>query len=125
MKSTLKNKKGITLIALIASVIIMLILAGVSISGLTSDGGLFEKTSYAKELFNFSQIREGIELYDIFNIDNGRELPVGNNVTLNELNNIPSPKEIKSLLFKDRSKNPFFNSKLPFISTLSEEVMIN
>lgn len=82
-----RNEAGITLIALISTVIIMLILAGVSISGLTSDGGLFEKTSYAKELFNFSQIREGIELYDIFNIDNGRELPVGNNVTLNELNN--------------------------------------
>lgn len=43
MKNVFKGKKGITLISLIIVVIIMLILAGTSISALISDGGLFNK----------------------------------------------------------------------------------
>ena len=38
------NEKGITLIALVITVILMLILAGVAISALTGDGGLFDKS---------------------------------------------------------------------------------
>lgn len=46
--SNLKNKKGITLIALVITIIILLILAGVSIAQLTGNG-LFEKAKIAKE----------------------------------------------------------------------------
>ena len=52
MKKYLKNTNGITLIALIITVIIMLILAGVAISALTTDGGLFSKTQSAVEKYN-------------------------------------------------------------------------
>src|SRR5574344_529843 len=55
MKTTIGNgKRGITLIALIITVIVMLILAGVSISVLTGGGGLFEKTTSAAEEYNQS-----------------------------------------------------------------------
>ena len=43
----MKRNNGITLIALIITVVIMLILAGVSISVLTDGGGLFDKTEKA------------------------------------------------------------------------------
>ena len=47
----MKNEKGITLIALVITVIIMLILAGVAISTITSDGGLFDKTLKSAEAY--------------------------------------------------------------------------
>ena len=48
MKKTLKNAKGITLVALVITIIILLILATISIQSLTNTG-LFEKTKEAKE----------------------------------------------------------------------------
>ena len=42
-----KNEKGITLIALVVTIIILLILAGVTISLAITNGGLFDKTRSA------------------------------------------------------------------------------
>ena len=44
-----RNKRGITLIALIITIIILLILAGVSIAILTDDNGLLKKAEIAKQ----------------------------------------------------------------------------
>ena len=48
MKKTLKNAKGITLVALVITIIILLILATISIQSLTNTG-LFEKAKEARE----------------------------------------------------------------------------
>lgn len=48
MKKILKNTKGITLVALVITIIILLILAGISISALTNTG-LFEKAKEARD----------------------------------------------------------------------------
>ena len=48
MKKTLKNAKGITLVALVITIIILLILATISIQSLTNTG-LFQKANEAKE----------------------------------------------------------------------------
>ena len=48
MKKILKNKKGITLVALVGTIVILLILAGISISTLTNTG-IFEKAKDARE----------------------------------------------------------------------------
>ena len=45
----LKKENGITLVALIITVVVMLILAGVSISDITDGEGLFTKTRGAEE----------------------------------------------------------------------------
>ena len=45
----LKKEKGITLIALVITIIVLLILAGVSIATLTGDNGILTKASEAKE----------------------------------------------------------------------------
>ena len=44
----LKEKRGITLIALVITIIVLLILAGVTIATLTGDNGILQKTSDAK-----------------------------------------------------------------------------
>lgn len=42
IKNVLKEKKGITLIALVITIIVLLILAGVSIAMLTGDNGILK-----------------------------------------------------------------------------------
>ena len=44
-----KKEKGITLIALVITIIVLLILAGVTVATLTGDNGLLTKTNEAKE----------------------------------------------------------------------------
>ena len=58
-KQTKQN--GITLIALVITIIILLILAGISISALTGSG-LFDKTSEAKSAQEMAQAQEELEL---------------------------------------------------------------
>ena len=60
-----KNKrleKGITLIALVITIIVLLILAGVTISMLTGDNGLLTKAQNAKTQNDKASIKEQIEL---------------------------------------------------------------
>lgn len=45
----MKNNKGITLIALVVTIIVLLILAGVSIAMLTGQNGILNKATEAKE----------------------------------------------------------------------------
>ena len=57
----MKNR-GITLIALVISIIVLLILAGISISMLSGDNGILQKTTSAKKSTENSQIQEQINL---------------------------------------------------------------
>ena len=45
----LKNNKGITLIALVITIIVLLILAGVSIAMLTGNNGILTQANSAKD----------------------------------------------------------------------------
>ena len=47
-KKAIRNKKGITLIALVVTIIVLLILAGVSISMLTGQNGILTQASESK-----------------------------------------------------------------------------
>ena len=57
-----KNEKGITLIALVITIIILLILAGITLATLTGDNGLFSRSKEAKEKYKIEDYREQIEL---------------------------------------------------------------
>lgn len=61
MKNNKRKNKGITLVALVVTIIILLILAGISISALTQTG-LFEKARLAKEKSENAQEKENIQL---------------------------------------------------------------
>ena len=77
------NEKGITLVALVITIIILLILAGIGIATLTGDNGLFARAKQAKEKTVEGQLREEIvmAIQDI----QAEELPKGNKVTLETL----------------------------------------
>ena len=53
-----KNNKGITLIALVVTIIVLLILAGISISMLTGQNGILNRASEAREKTEKAQIEE-------------------------------------------------------------------
>ena len=55
-----KEKKGITLIALVITIIVLLILAGVTIAALSGDNGILQNAAKAKEETEEAQEKEGI-----------------------------------------------------------------
>ena len=68
-KYGVKRKKGITILALSVTIIILLILAGVSITTLGGDNGIVVNASKAKFMTEVRDIQEQIELAEIKNND--------------------------------------------------------
>ena len=62
LRKKLKNTKGITLIALVVTIIILLILAGVSIAMLTGNNGILTQGKRAKEETEIAEEKEAISL---------------------------------------------------------------
>ena len=58
----MKEQKGITLIALVITIIVLLILAGVSIAMLTGNNGVLTKATTAKSETAVAEIREQVML---------------------------------------------------------------
>lgn len=69
MKKNFKNTRGITLVALVITIIILVILAGISIQAITNNG-ISEKAKLAKEKQDNAEIEEGITLGDYENTIN-------------------------------------------------------
>ena len=61
----MKNKKGITLIALVITIIVLLILAGISIIMISSQDGILNRTSSTKEKWEIAKKEEQEKLYNI------------------------------------------------------------
>jgi len=62
LKKKFKERKGITLIALVITIIVLLILAGVSIMMLTGDNSILQKATEAKEKTRDETQREALNL---------------------------------------------------------------
>ena len=63
MKEKIGNKKGITLIALVITIIVLLILAGVTIATLTGDNGILTQATNAKEETRGGSVEEKKNLW--------------------------------------------------------------
>lgn len=68
----LKENKGITLIALVVTIIVLLILAGISINMLTGQNGILKQASTAKEMTDNANTEELINLSVADAISEGR-----------------------------------------------------
>ena len=89
-----KSIKGITLVALVITIVILLILAGISIQAITNTG-LFANAKIAKEKSIEGQLKEEISLA-IQNIQ-VEEIAKGNGVTLETLAGGQLEKELKDI----------------------------
>ena len=97
-KDNLKNKKGITLIALVITIIVLLILAGVSIMTLAGDNGLLTRTVGAKNKTTLAGMEEELNLaYMSVYTGKAGSGAINSGVSLDEIYNDASlPSEIKS-----------------------------
>ncbi len=62
MNEKLRNKKGITLIALVITIIVLLILAAITIATLTGKNGILANAQRAKEENSHAQVKEQIQI---------------------------------------------------------------
>ena len=60
-KNKFKNNKGITLIALVITIIVLLILAGVTIAAVSGDNGILTRAVDAKEKTEIADIKEELQ----------------------------------------------------------------
>ena len=76
MKISLKEEKGITLIALVITIIVLLILAAVSIATLTGQNGILTQANNAKTSTEIGEEKEKVELSAVGALakDNGGEI---------------------------------------------------
>ena len=58
----LKNKQGITLIALVVTIVVLLILAAVSISMLAGENGIIRKAQESKDKTEKAEVEENVRL---------------------------------------------------------------
>lgn len=98
MKKLFKKQKGITLIALVVTIVVLLILAGVSINLVLERNGIIEKTKSAKKQTEQGKTNEEIGLNEITkymeNIDpeTGWNLDKVNKITSEDNVVVPVPK---------------------------------
>lgn len=82
----MKKNKGITLVALVVTIIVLLLLAGVSIEILTRENGIITKVIESSNQTYIAQIREGITV-DLMAVISEND---GKSVTEEQVNNILS-----------------------------------
>lgn len=86
-KNYLKGNKGITLIALVVTIIILIILAGISINLVLGENGLIQKAKEASEASTRAEAEEklNMDIMDMY-IDYEQK---GKSLTLQDLSNLP------------------------------------
>jgi len=95
MVKKLKQQNGITLIALVITIIVLLILAGVSIAMLTGDNGIITQAKLAKEKTEEAQRKEEQELENLLN-EITSEVPSEEGYNVSK--NVNSPKVTQGMI---------------------------
>ena len=68
----MKNSKGITLVALVTSIIVLLIISGISITMLSGNNSIINQATEAKISTDYSQLMEALEVYKIKQSNNSK-----------------------------------------------------
>ena len=93
LKERVKEKNGITLIALVITIIVLLILAGVTIATLTGDNGILTKAQKAKIQNNNATVKEKVDLAIAASLDETGKIDLDQLKT--NLNNVDGINPIK------------------------------
>ena len=96
LKERVKEKNGITLIALVITIIVLLILAGVTIATLTGDNGILTKAQNAKTQNDKATVKEKVDLAIAASLDETGKINLGQLKT--NLNNVDGINPIKENL---------------------------
>ena len=128
LRKTLRRNKGITLIALVVTIIVLLILAGISIAMLTGQNGILNRASEAKEKTRVAQEDENEKLQGYEKIINqyAENLPIGEETTPYLPNSTFSKKEgdlSTGLIIKDSNDNEYVWVEVP--TTIYDNIAYN
>ena len=95
MERIIKEKRGITLIALVVTIVVLLILAGITINMLFSNGGIFKTAGDAANAWNKATVNEQESLNNIADqIENWANGQTGGGNTPEEIVDITTVTEI-------------------------------
>ena len=114
-----KKEVGITLIALVITVIVLLILAGVTIAGLSGDNGILTRAKKAKEKTEQAQDNESKTLSNMENILESYKFENINTADTNPAGAMPSDGTIlendanKGIVIKDKNENEWVWVEVP------------
>ena len=128
LRNTLRRNRGITLIALVVTIIVLLILAGISIAMLTGQNGILNRASEAKEKTRVAQEDETEKLQGYEKIINqyAENLPIGEETTPYLPNSTFSKKEgdlSTGLVIKDSNDNEYVWVEVP--TTIYDNIAYN
>ena len=76
MKNNKKMSAGITLIALVVTIIVLLILAGISITMLSGENGILVRAGKAKKDTDYAEFMEQLQLAVVSNMKNSKNLDI-------------------------------------------------
>lgn len=129
MKKIRNKNKGITLVALIITIIILLILTGITIATLGGENGLFKKVKLGKERYAISEAKEKLEL-EITNLQieqqgKGEELkkedlPKMNNEEIDVRDTTNFPVEV---IYKNYKFEVDSNFKVTYVGEANETII--
>ena len=137
LKEKESRNKGITLIALVITIIVLLILAGISIAMLTGDNGILNKATTAKEETEIAELIElarteilAVQIENEGNINKNQFIEILNKFF--EKETIPTkedlPEDLSSAEQKVTAKQEYKNHKIKLSDiwngTLQEEPLI-
>ena len=111
MKTKFKNAKGITLIALVITIIVLLILAGVTIATLTGDNGILNQAGKAKDKTTEAKSIERVQVEVAGSFGNDGKIDV------DELNE--NLKNIEGLTYKGNALSDINKITLPATVTVN------
>ena len=93
MKIGMKRERGITLIALVVTIVVLLILAGVSINALFGNNGIIEKAKEAQNKMDKATENDQKEINELTNwLDNQVNGTTGGGTTGGDANPSTTPK---------------------------------
>ena len=120
MQRKTKENIGITLIALVITIIVLLILAGVTISALSGDNGILTQATNAKILTEISQLKEEIDLYvvgeELNNIEGIDRYPIIKDETMESIDKNKLSTALKQKMSKWANKAQ--NGEIATIETI-------
>lgn len=87
-KEKFKNSKGITLVALVVTIIVLIILAGISINLVLGENGIITKAKEASKAQEIAEIKEDLQMKIV--AKETEKLSKGESITQNELEKILS-----------------------------------
>ena len=120
-----KGNKGITLIALVITIIVLLILAGVTIAALSGDNGILTRAKEAKEKTKQAQEDEKQKLSNMENLLGSYNLKNVNKADTNPAETIPENSIVleddanKGIVIKDKNNNEWVWVEVPKATVFS------